>query len=96
MKRVILLIFIVVQFLVISACSSQTRPHDIYVTVYPLQYVAEEILIDTEYTAGIVPGVTSHESSVDWSPKEIIAMTEATYLFYIGANYDYYIDYQID
>jgi zinc transport system substrate-binding protein len=96
MKRVILLIFIVVQFLVISACSSQTGPHDIYVTVYPLQYVAEEILIDTEYTVGIVPGVTSHESSVDWSPKEIIAMTEATYLFYIGANYDYYIDYQID
>jgi hypothetical protein len=23
-------------------------------------------------------------------------MTEAKYLFYVGANYDYYIDYQID
>lgn len=96
MKRVILLVFIVIQFLVISACSTQTGPKDIYVTVYPLQYVAEEILKGTEYTVGIVPGVTSHESSVDWSPKEIIAMTEAKYLFYVGANYDYYIDYQID
>ena len=95
MKKLLILI-ILLPVVLLTACTNNTGPFDIYVTVYPLQYVSEEILKDTGYTVGIVPGVTSHESSVDWSPKEIIAMTEATYLFYVGANYDYYIDYQID
>jgi zinc transport system substrate-binding protein len=96
MKKTLLMLIIAIQALAITGCVNETVPHDIYVTVYPLQYVAEEILLNTEKTVGIVPGVTSHESSVDWSPKEIIYMTESTYLFYVGANYDYYIEYQID
>lgn len=96
MKKILLMLVIIIQAVVLTGCINETVPHDIYVTVYPLKYVAEEILKDTEKTVGIVPGVTSHESSVDWSPKEIIYMTEATYLFYVGANYDYYIEYQID
>ena len=96
MKKLILSFLLLSAIIIMSACGLSNQSHDIYVTVYPLKYVAEEILKDTDYTVGIVPGVTSHESSVDWSPKEIIAMTEATYLFYVGANYDYYIDYQID
>lgn len=96
MKKFIVMLFVILPVFLLSACNGGTVAHDIYVTVYPLEYVVERILEDTEYTVGIVPGVTSHESSVDWSPKEIIAMTEAKYLFYVGANYDYYIDYQID
>jgi zinc transport system substrate-binding protein len=96
MKKVLIIITFILSGILLLGCNDRNMSHDIYVTVYPLQYVAEEILEGTEYTVGIVPGVTSHESSVDWSPREIIAMTEATYLFYIGANYDYYIDYQID
>ncbi len=96
MKKILLSFFIIISMLFAVACGTGTQAHDIYVTVYPLQYAAEEILKDTAYTVGIVPGVTSHQGSVDWSPKEIIAMTEATYIFYVGANYDYYIDYQID
>ncbi len=78
------------------SCTDTTISHDIYVTVYPVQYVTESILVGTPLTVGIVPGVTSHSSSVDWSPKEIIAMTKASYLFYVGANYDQYIDLQIN
>ncbi len=78
------------------SCTDTTIAHDIYVTVYPVQYVTESILSGTPLTVGIVPGVTSHSSSVDWSPKEIIAMTKASYLFYVGANYDQYIDLQIN
>ena len=80
----------------LSACFNAPTSYDVYVTVYPMKYIAEEILRGTNYTVGIVPGVTSHENSIDWSPKEIIAMTNATYLFYVGANYDQYIDLQID
>jgi len=80
-----------------SACQDyQTESYDVYVTVYPMQYVAEEILKGTSKTVGIVAGVSSHPALVDWSPKEIIAMTQASLLFYVGANYDQYIDFQIE
>ncbi len=95
MKKFLLLIMGFLTIISLSACQQELE-HDIFVTVYPLQYITEQMLEGTEYTVGIVPGVISHESSVDWSPKEIIAMTQAKYLFYIGANYDYYIDHQID
>ncbi|MDD3129479.1 MAG: metal ABC transporter substrate-binding protein [Candidatus Izemoplasmatales bacterium] len=96
MKKILVLIIILFQSLILAACNNTDGPHDIYVTVYPLKYVAEEILTGTEYTVGIVPGVTSHNESADWSPKEIIWMKDAKYLFYVGANYDYYIDKEID
>lgn len=97
MKRKILALIIALLFGgLLTACTDTTTQHDIYVTVYPLQYAAERILEDTGLSVGIVPGVTSHSSSVDWSPKEIIAMTKASYLFYVGANYDQYIDLQIN
>lgn len=96
MKKMVFLMMLFVSIGSLSACTTGPEEHDVYVTVYPLQYVVEEIFEGTEYTVGIVPGVTSHESSVDWSPREIIAMTEAKYLFYVGANYDQYIDLQIN
>ena len=95
LKRLISAVVIFILFIVSSGCTA-VEEHNIYVTVYPLQYVAERILKDTPVSVGIVPGVTSHSSSVDWSPKEIIAMTKADILFYVGANYDQYIDLQIN
>jgi len=94
----LILIFVVAMSIGFSvACEAyQTESYDVYVTVYPMQYVAEEILKGTSKTVGIVPGVSSHQDSVDWSPKEIIAMTQASLLFYVGANYDQYIDFQIE
>lgn len=83
--------------LILSAIACTATPtYDIYVTVYPLQFITEEIVQGSSMEVGIVPGVSSHQDSVDWSPKDIIAMTQATYLFYVGANYDPYIDFQIE
>ncbi len=95
MKRILLFLLMIAASISMISCIEGEEPHDVYVTVYPMKYVTEQIFQGTDYTVGIVPGVTSHENSVDWSPKEIIAMTEATYLFYVGANYDQYIDFQI-
>jgi zinc transport system substrate-binding protein len=95
MKKIIAILLTLMTTLPFISCA-QEEPSDIYVTVYSMKYVAEEIFKGTDYTVGIVPGVTSHESSVDWSPKEIIAMREAKYLFYVGANYDQYIDQNIE
>ncbi|MFW5889150.1 MAG: metal ABC transporter solute-binding protein, Zn/Mn family [Bacillota bacterium] len=96
MKKILGLIFIIFQVLLISSCSQTAEEHDVYVTVYPMKYITEELFIDTEYTVDIVPGVTSHEHSAEWAPKQIIAMKNATYLFYIGANYDQYIDMKLN
>lgn len=95
MKKTLIALLLLLSVFIVG-CTEQDVRYDVYVTVYPLQYALEEILADTGLTVGIVPGVTSHEDSVDWSPKEIIAMTEASLLFYVGANYDQYIDFQIE
>ncbi len=96
MKKILTLIIMTIVSLSVTSCINDPGSYNVYVTVYPMKYVVEEIFEGTGYTVDIVPGVTSHETSVDWSPKEIIAMTEATYMFYVGANYDYYIDSQIN
>jgi len=96
MKKIFLVLLGCFTFFFVNACNHEIIEHDVYVTVYPMQFIVEEIFKDTPLTVGIVPGVTSHESSVDWSHKEIIAMTKAGLLFYVGANYDRYIDLQID
>jgi zinc transport system substrate-binding protein len=97
MKKILIALFLGLSVLVLSACTVITVPqYDVYVTVYPLEYIVDSLAVGTDLTCGMVPGVTSHEDSVDWSPKQIIAMTEANYLFYVGANFDVYIDNQIE
>jgi zinc transport system substrate-binding protein len=78
------------------SCTASTESYSIYSTIYPLVYVINRLAEGTDVTAGVVPGITSHESTADWSPKEIIAMTNASLIFYVGANLDPYIDNQID
>lgn len=96
MKKILLSILLLLTILSSLGCLDNNVSHDIYVTVYPLEYVTQQIIKGTSLTVGIVPGVSSHQDSIDWSPKEIISMTEAKYLFYVGANYDQYIDFQIE
>ncbi len=96
MKKILGLVFVIFQILIISSCSQTVEEHDVYVTVYPMKYITEELFDNTEYTVDIVPGATSHEHSAEWAPKQIIAMKNASYLFYIGANYDQYIDMKLN
>jgi ABC-type Zn uptake system ZnuABC Zn-binding protein ZnuA len=96
MKKISLLLVSFVLATFLFACTDTTVKYDVYVTVYPLKYIVDSLAQGTEITCGVVPGVTSHQESVDWAPKQIIAMTEAEYLFYVGANFDVYIDNQID
>jgi zinc transport system substrate-binding protein len=96
MKKITLLIFSAIAFVLLSSCSIDVESKNVYVTVYPLKYMTESLFTDTDLTVGIVPGVTSHEHSAEWSPKQIIAMKDADYLFYIGANYDQYVDKKLN
>lgn len=96
MRKLLLFGFAVLLSLSVSACNNNVENQDVFVTVYPMEYVVKNLLEGTDKTVGIVPGVSSHETATDWSAKEIIAMTNADLLFYIGANYDQYIDIRID
>ena len=91
MKKIVLVILSVVLFMTLSACKHHDDADNIiYVTVYPMQYLVEQIGGDTVIVKR-VPGSTVHSESIDWSAKEIIDMINADLLFYVNAGVDTYI-----
>jgi len=91
MKKTLLIILSVMLFMTLSACKNDDEIEEvIYVTVYPMQYLVEEIGGDTVLVKR-VPGSTVHSESIDWSAKEIIDMINADLLFYVNAGVDTYI-----
>lgn len=76
----------------LSACKTGNGDDTpvVYVTVYPVQYLVEEIVGDT-VTVKLVPGASAHGESVDWSAKEIIDMLDADLLFYVHGGADDYV-----
>lgn len=91
MKKTLLLILSIMFLMTLSACkSSENDENIIYVTVYPMQYLVEQIAGDS-VTVKRVPGSTVHSDSIDWSAKEIIDMINADLLFYVNAGVDSYI-----
>ncbi|MCK7486619.1 MAG: metal ABC transporter substrate-binding protein [Bacillus subtilis] len=75
--------------------SPPRRDNDLYATVYPLVYLLANMTAGTGLTAGMVPGISSHDTTADWSPKQIIAMKNSGLLVYVGANLDAQIDNQL-
>lgn len=92
MKKLSIIFILLASVFTIISCGQEVQKHDVYVTVYPMEFIVQELFKGTDKTVEIIPGTTSHEISVEWAPKEIIAMKDAELLFYIGANYDQYID----
>lgn len=92
MKKFILLLVSLVLVLSLSACKEDTveEGNVIYVSVYPMQYLVEEIAGDT-VTVVRIPGASTHGDYVEWSIKEIIAIKKADILFYISGGADDYI-----
>lgn len=96
MKKISIIFILLASVFIVTSCSQEVVKHDVYVTVYPMEYIVKELFNGTDKTVDIVPGTTSHEISVEWAPKEIIAMKDAELLLYIGANYDQYIDKKLN
>ncbi len=91
MKKILLMLLAVVLTMTLTACKNDDADENIvYVTVYPMQYLVEQIGGDT-VTVKRVPGSTVHSESIDWSAKEIIDMVNSDLLFYIDAGVDTYI-----
>ena len=92
MKRIILMIIATITVLTLSACGDPTEDYEnvIYVTLYPMEYLIEEIAGDTVHLE-YVPGAGAHGSSFDPGGKEIISMLESDLLFFVNGGADSYI-----
>lgn len=92
MKKLFLLITTIAIVVTLSACNKSLcdGEHCVYVTVYPMQYLVEEIGGNNIQVVR-VPGSQVHSESIDWSAKEIIDMKNADILFYINGGVDTYI-----
>lgn len=96
MKKLFLLFITTLLFVSLSACKNDPVYENlIFVTVYPMQFLVEEIAGDTVMVKR-VPGSNAHSESIDWSAKEIIEMYESDLLFYINAGLDTYIEQNKD
>lgn len=92
MKKVLLLLVTTLFVFALGACGNNDDPNNlVYVTVYPMQFLVEEIAGDL-VTVRRVPGSTAHSESIDWTGKEIISMLNSDLLFYINAGLDTYME----
>lgn len=94
MKKIYGLVFALLLMFTLASCGGDT-PEEInviYTTVYPMQYLLEEIGGDT-VTVKRVPGSTmhSHDDTIAFSAKDQIDMINADLLFYIDGGVDSYI-----
>lgn len=97
MRKICMLLTIAIMAITLTGCNN-TPAEDtnvVYVTVYPMQFLVEEIAGDT-IEVNLVPGATTHGSSIDWSAKEIIEMADADLLFFVSGGADTYITAKAD
>lgn len=95
MKKIYGLISLVL-VIVLAACKGTSQPSDkneldMYTTVYPLQYIVEQIAgeyvnVETIYP----PGADEH--TYEPTQKEMIELAQADSLFYIGLGLEGFID----
>lgn len=92
MKKLMLLIATLVIIFALSACKPSNGNEDniIYTTVYPVQYLVEQLAGDTVRVER-VPGSLAHSTSYSWSARELVEMVNSDLLFYIGGGVDNYI-----
>ncbi len=92
MRKIALFVATFFIVMILSACNKSLCDSEscVFVTVYPMQYLVEEIAGNYVDVAR-VPGSRVHSESIDWSAKEIIEMKNADILFYIDGGVDTYI-----
>lgn len=90
MKKTLLL-FILIGFIVVIAGCRTSDKADIYTTVYPIEFVAKEIVKDKKVVKSVYPrGGEVHD--YEPYPKQIIAIADCDVLFYIGLGLEPFIE----
>ncbi|MCF7925895.1 MAG: zinc ABC transporter substrate-binding protein [Candidatus Izimaplasma sp.] len=96
MKKLLLIVMLSLTVFLSSCGNNETEDTNVvYVTVYPMQYLVQQITGDTVIVKR-VPGSNTHSESIDWGGKEIVNMLDADLLFYINGGIDTYIPNNAD
>ncbi|HKM29188.1 MAG TPA: zinc ABC transporter substrate-binding protein [Bacilli bacterium] len=89
MKKILLFLMMLGLTLIVSGCK-QSDQADIYTTVYPIEFVAKEIVKDKKIVKSVYPrGGEVHD--YEPYPKQIIAIADSDILFYIGLGLEPFI-----
>lgn len=89
MKKIILLMLAIVSLVTVSGCKDSKKV-DIYISVYPIEYIVKQIVKEDLVVESIYPrGAEVH----DFEPtaKQIVSMSECKVLFYIGLGLEPFI-----
>ena len=90
MKRLLVLVLLLLIVPLLASCREEEKA-DIYVSVYPLQYLAESIVKDNMKVKSFFPfGTNIHD--YEPSPSLIINMASSKAIFYIGAGLEAFIE----
>src|SRR5690554_439904 len=95
LKKIILLLVMILSLVIVSGCDSDDEIPDIYASIYPIEFIAKEI-VDEELTVkSIYPrGKDVHDHELN--PKDIIKITKSKLLFYIGVGLEGMIEQSKD
>ncbi|MDD2492935.1 MAG: zinc ABC transporter substrate-binding protein [Bacilli bacterium] len=90
MKKTLFFFILIGLVFVIAGCKSSDEA-DIYTTVYPIEFVAKEIVKDKKTVKSVYPrGGEVHD--YEPYPKQIIAIADCDILFYIGLGLEPFIE----
>ncbi len=92
MKKIIALLLIAIMMLIIPGCDNDNEEVDIYASIYPVYFLTDYIVKDKMVVKQVYPtGADVH----DYDPgngKEILKMSKAKIMFYIGADLEGFIE----
>lgn len=94
MKKIILLVITIFSFVTFLGCKGSKKV-DIYISVYPIEYIVKQIVKEDLVVESIYPrGAEVH----DFEPtaKQIVSMSECQILFYIGLGLEPFITNGLD
>ncbi|HRT68634.1 MAG TPA: zinc ABC transporter substrate-binding protein [Bacilli bacterium] len=90
MKKTLLIFILIGIVMMITGCKASDQA-DIYTTVYPIEFVAKEIVKDKKIVKSVYPrGGEVHD--YEPYPKQIIAIADSDILFYIGLGLEPFIE----
>lgn len=92
MKKIILVLMMMLIAVLLPGCNTPEEEVDIYASIYPVYYITDYIVKDKMVVKQVYPtGADVHEYDPG-NGKEIVKMSKAKIMFYIGAGLEGFIN----
>ena len=91
MKKIILILMMILMLAILPGCTETNEEVDIYASIYPVYFITDCIVQDKLVVKQVYPnGADVHEYDPG-NGKEIVKMSKAKIMFYIGAGLEGFI-----